>query len=262
MENAAAFRDKIARGQCCLGTCVSFGDPTVAELLSQAGTDFLWIDMEHNPLTLEHVQRHIMATRTGSAAAIVRVGRCDEALIKPLLDNGADGIIVPMVSTAEQARELVSFCRYPPLGSRGFGPRRASRYGRIAGPAYCKQADEAVITIAQIELIEAVKNLDAILETPGLDSIVIGPCDLAGSMGYPGDCSHPRVLKTVDEIVRKARAANVMVGLGTGQDPEVARRWLAQGVQWIAMGSDWSLLVEAGDRMLSGVRSSSSAPIP
>lgn len=254
MENAIKFRQKITRGDSCLGTGVTVCDPTVTELLSQAGMDFVWIDMEHNPLTLEAVQAHIMATRTSDTAAIVRVGACDEALIKPVLDSGADGIIVPMVRTAEDAQRVVSLCRYPPQGRRGFGPRRPARYGRIGGPEFCRLANESVLAIAQIELIEAVENLDAILETPGLDSIVIGACDLAGSMGRPGDCSHPEVLKVVDSVIQKARAANLMVGMGTGQDPVLARSWLAKGVQWIGLGTDWSLLVQVVDQILGDMR--------
>jgi 2-dehydro-3-deoxyglucarate aldolase/4-hydroxy-2-oxoheptanedioate aldolase len=254
VENAIKFRQKIAGGGSCLGMGVTVSDPTVTELLSQAGNDFVWIDMEHNPLTLDAVQAHIMATRTTDTAAIVRVGACDEALIKPVLDSGADGIIVPMVRTAEDAQRVVSLCRYPPEGTRGFGPRRPARYGRIGGPEFCRMANESVLAIVQIELIEAVGNLDAILETPGMDSIVIGACDLAGSMGLPGDCSHPDVLEVVDTVIRKARAANVIVGLATGQDPVVARSWLAKGVQWLTVGTDWSLLVQVVDQVLSEVR--------
>ena len=152
MENAVKFRDKIARGEPCQGLGVTFADPSIAEVLVEAGSDFLFIDMEHNPLTLEAVQGHIMATRASDAAAFVRVGACDQALTKPVLDSGADGIIVPLIRTADDVQQAVALCRYPPQGIRGYGPRRAVRYGRLGGPAFCRQANESVLVIVQIEL--------------------------------------------------------------------------------------------------------------
>ena len=254
MENAVNFRQKINDGGCCLGSGVTFFDSTVAELLSQAGMDFVWIDMEHNALTVEAVQNHIIATRASDAAAIVRVGAGDPTQIKVVLDSGADGVVVPMVRTAEEVRRVVADCRYPPEGRRGFGPRRPSRYGRLGGPEFCRLANESVLVIIQIELIDAVDNLDAILKTPGLDSVVVGPNDLAGSMGFVGQPDHPEVVKVVESIIQKSRAANVMAGLAaTVSDPQ---RWAALGVQWFILGTDWIFLVQAVDQALNDTQTS------
>jgi 2-keto-3-deoxy-L-rhamnonate aldolase RhmA len=254
MENAVKFRQRIAHGLPCLGTGVSFSDPTVAELLCQAGMDFLWIDTEHNPLTSEAVQSHIIATRASDAAALVRVGGLDQALFKPVLDSGADGVIVPLVRTAQDVEEAVALCRYPPQGRRGFGPRRVLRYGQLAIPEFCRLANESVLVIVQIELAEAVDNLDAILETPGLDAIVVGPNDLAGSIGHMGEPNHPQVLDLVEDIVRRARAANVLAGLAIGQDPAAATHWIEKGVQWLCLGVDWALLMESSSQVLRATR--------
>ena len=254
MENAINFRQKIGDGGYCLGTGVTFFDPTVAELLSQAGMDFVWIDMEHNALTVEAVQNHIIATRASNAAAIVRLGSGDSALIKVVLDSGADGVVVAMVRTVDEVQQAVADCRYPPQGTRGFGPRRPSRYGRLGGREFCQLANESVLVVIQIELIDAVDNLDAILKTPGLDSVVVGPNDLAGSMGYVGQPDHPEVTKVVESIIEKSRAANVMAGLAaTVSNPQ---RWTALGVQWFVLGTDWNLLVQAVDQALSDTQTS------
>src|SRR6185369_13551249 len=157
MENAKKMREKIARGQVCYGSYISCTDPVVTEALSSFN-DFFWIDAEHNALSLETIQLHLMATRGSDAAAIVRVPWNDPVLIKPVLDIGADGIIVPFVRTADDVRRAVAACRYPPDGIRGFGPRRASGYGRLGGPEYCRLANESLIVVVQIEHIDAVNN--------------------------------------------------------------------------------------------------------
>ena len=125
------------RGEVCLGTAISFSDPTVTEALCNV-LDFVWIDTEHNPLSLEDVQGHIMATKGTDVLPLVRVPWNDPVLIKPILDIGAAGVIVPMIRTADDVRLAVAACRYPPEGIRGFGPRRPSNYARLGGPEFCK----------------------------------------------------------------------------------------------------------------------------
>ena len=141
MENARFFRDKLATGKTVLGTCITFVDPTVTEALSRV-LDFVWIDTEHNPLSLERVQAHIMATKGTQTTPLVRVPANDPVLIKPVLDIGAAGVIVPLVKTADDVRQAVAACRYPPEGIRGFGPRRPSGYGARGGPEFCQEANE------------------------------------------------------------------------------------------------------------------------
>ena len=133
MKNAAKFTAKMRRGEICLGTGISFTDATVSEAMCGL-LDFVWIDMEHNALSLETVQAHIMATKGSDTTALVRVPSNDAALIKTVLDIGADGVIVPMVRTVDDVRRAVAACRYPPQGMRGFGPRRPIDYGRSAIP--------------------------------------------------------------------------------------------------------------------------------
>jgi 2-dehydro-3-deoxyglucarate aldolase/4-hydroxy-2-oxoheptanedioate aldolase len=253
MENALKFREKLARGQVCLGTNITFRDPTVTEALSGL-LDFVWIDMEHNPLSLADVQGHIMATKGSDCAPLVRVRWNDPVLIKPVLDIGAAGIITPLVQTAEDVRRAVAACRYPPDGIRGFGPRRPSNYGQLGGPEFCKAMNDTIITVAQIEHIRAVECIDDILAVPGLTSLVIGPNDLSGSMGLMGKPRHPDVLRAIETVIAKARKKTVPVGIGIGDDPDTIREWIDKGVNWVSMGGDFTLLLRAAKQVSDQVR--------
>jgi len=252
MENANKFRNKIRDGQVCLGLGISFNDPAVTESLCST-LDFVWIDMEHNGMSLETVQGHIMATKGTDAAPFVRVRWNDPVLIKPVLDIGAAGVIVPMVRTAEEARNAVAACLYPPEGVRGFGPKRPSDYGRQFGPEFCRRANQSIIVIAQIEHIDAIKNIDEILAVSGLTGIVFGPYDLSGSMGHMAEPGHPDVVQAMETVVAKARKTKLFIGIGLG-DSSQAKGWLDQGVNWLLLGVDFSILVKSTTDLARAVR--------
>lgn len=253
MDNANKFRNKLRNGQTCLGSVITFTDATVTEALSGL-LDFVWIDTEHNALSLETVQAHLMATRGTETATLVRVPWNDPVLIKPVLDIGADGVIVPLVRTADDVHRAVAACRYPPDGIRGYGPRRPAHYGRLGGPDFCRLANETIFIAVQIEHIDAVNNMDEIVKVPGLTSIVLGPNDLSGSMGLMGQSRHPEVLRALDIVIAKARQANLFVGIGIGDDPNILMDWVDKGVQWLPMGNDYSLLLRAAQQVSEQVR--------
>jgi 2-dehydro-3-deoxyglucarate aldolase/4-hydroxy-2-oxoheptanedioate aldolase len=240
-------------GEVSLGTGISFTDPTVTEALCNV-VDFVWIDMEHNALSLEAVQGHIMATKGSETTPLVRVAWNDPVLIKPVLDVGAAGIIVPFVRTVDDARRAVAACRYLPEGLRGYGPRRPSNYGRLGGPEFMKAQNEAIITIIQIEHTDALNNLDGILAVPGLTAIVIGSNDLSGSMGHMGEPRHPEVLRAMESVIAKARRTSVFVGIAVGDDVDLLNEWVDKGAQWLAMGGDYSLMLRAAMEVASKVR--------
>jgi 4-hydroxy-2-oxoheptanedioate aldolase len=252
MDNANRFREKIRSGLVCLGTGITFYDPTVTEAMATA-FDFVWIDMEHNALSLESVQNHIMATKGTPATPLVRVPWNDAVLIKPVLDIGAAGIIVPMIRDAGDVRDAVAACLYPPLGIRGIGPRRASNYGRIPEAEFCRMANDTILIIVQIENTDAVRNLHEILAVPGLTSIVVGPGDLAASMGYIGRRSDPQVEHVIERIIVTARGAGVIVGVASGSDPEPLKRYIDVGAQWLALGNDTSLMLQAADDAIAAI---------
>lgn len=253
MQKTRTFIDKMRDGQVCVGTAITYTDATVSEMLAGA-LDFLWIDMEHNALPLDVVQAHLIAAKGADCTPIVRVPWNDPVLIKPVLDIGAPGVIVPLIRTADDARKAVSACLYPPDGIRGYGPRRPSNYARLGGPEFCKAANETMIVIVQIEHIDAVNNLDEILAVPGLAAIVVGANDLSGSMGLMGQSRHPEVLRIIDTVIEKARRAGIPVGTATGSQPEHVAEWVDKGMQWIMIGTDYLLMLERADHVAKLVR--------
>ena len=226
-------------GKCVsIGAVISMSDPTVCELAGDCGMDFCWIDAEHCPLTIETVRDHLLALRGTGCAGFVRVRECDPMIIKPYLDLSPDGIICPMVNTPEQAEAAVAACKYPPVGVRGISVRRANRYGSESLDAYFQHPEKHPMVIVQIEHVDAVRNLDAILKVKGLDSICVGPCDLSASLGCICDMENPELNKVIDEICAKTKKAGLMLGTASGP----LARWQERGVDWIATGLDISLL--------------------
>lgn len=254
MSNPHRFRERLKSGAVCLGSVASFTDPAVSEAMARSGVDFIWIDMEHGGLSVETVQLHIMATQLGGATPLVRVPWNDPVLIKPVLDAGADGIIVPLIRTPADAQKAVAACRYPPDGIRGYGPRRPSNYGRQGGPTFCQAANQHVMVIPQIEHIDAVNSLDEILQTPGIEAIMVGPNDLSGSMGMIAQTGHPKVVEAIEKIIATARRRGVYAGFAGGSGPDDALRWIGKGAQWVAIGADFLFMTRALDADLAQVR--------
>jgi 2-keto-3-deoxy-L-rhamnonate aldolase RhmA len=252
MQNAMRFREKLKDRHVCLGAFITLYDPTVTDALCSV-FDFVWIDMEHNALSVESVQAHIIAAERNSATSLIRVPSHDPTLIKTVLDIGADGIIVPNVRTPEEARRAVAACRYPPEGIRGYGPRRPSGYGRKGGAALCKVANQAILAIVQIEHIDAIRAMDEILAVPGLDSIVFGPNDLSGSMGHMGEPRHPDVLEAMETAAAKTLKSKVSLGIGAGNLDEL-RDWIDKGAEWLAVDDDISFLLNAADESAAKLR--------
>jgi 2-keto-3-deoxy-L-rhamnonate aldolase RhmA len=249
------FREKMNSGGVCLGAGISLTDSAVVEALAPA-IDFVWIDLEHTHLSYESVHNHLIAARAGNVAALVRVRGSDVPHIKPILDIGASGIIVPQVRSAEEVQAVVDACRYAPRGNRGFGPRRASGYGRDSGVAWMQSTNADLFVAVQIENSQALEALDEIVQIEGLDSIALGPYDLSISLGHPGDFSHPTVTGALDTIVTKARAAGKYVGTGMGAYAGNAIEAVTRGVQWIQCGDDYGYMVAYADNLMNEIRKS------
>jgi len=246
-------------GRLCVGASVGFSDPLVSDALADS-VDFIWIDLEHSAMSPEALAGHLLAARSKSVPALVRVPGGTAPFIKPVLDAGADGIIVPQVRSAEEVRDVVGDCRYPPLGRRGYGPRVPSNYGRRGGREYAERANENLFVAVQIETAEAVECLDEIVTIPGLDSVVIGPWDLSSALGVLGNVEHPKVVAAMEMIVKKARAAGLFVGAGMGPDPQYACLMAERGIQWLQVGGDYSYLVNEAERIRSFIRSRFAEP--
>lgn len=231
-----ATKQRIASGGTSLGVFQCVPSQGVSEILSASGVDWVLVDMEHGAIGIESASDMLSAIGRGGATPLVRVPSNDRAAIKRALDAGAFGVMVPMVNTPEEAAEAVASCKYPPLGARGAGPGRASVFGVRMGE-YLAAADAEVMTIVQVEHIDAVRRADAILSTPGVDVAFVGPYDLSYSMGLPGQVGHPDVEAAVQEALAAARRAGVCPGVFC-MDPESAAKRAAQGFRFIALGLD------------------------
>lgn len=249
INNLEKFRDTMA-GRTAIGTVITLSDPAVSELAADAGFDFTWIDAEHAPHTLESIMGHVMAVRGANCAPLVRVPWNEPGIIKPILDLAPAGVIIPMVNTVKAAREAVAACKYPPQGIRGCGVRRGVRYGATPFKDYLKQSESDPMVIVQIEHIEAVKNLDAILKVPGIDSICVGPCDLSGSMGKLNQTDDPEVCRVINEICAKTKEAGLLLGTAGGPLPV----WQQRGVNWIALTSDCGSMFAQSRQILEACR--------
>jgi 2-keto-3-deoxy-L-rhamnonate aldolase RhmA len=253
MRNAANFRQRLSEHKSCLGSVVSFSDATVTEALCSV-MDFVWIDMEHSTLSLAAVQGHVMATNGSKTAALVRVRSNASERIKSVLDLGADGVIAPNITNAAEAQQLVAACLYPPAGFRGYGPRRPAGYGRRGGLEFCQQANQSVIIVAQIEHIDAVNHIEEILAVPGLTSVMIGAYDLSGSMGLMGQPRHAEVVRAAETVIAKAAKAGVFVGIGAGNNPDLALEWMEKGANWVLLADDFQFLLSAADQVCEKIR--------
>lgn len=232
------FSENLAAKRVSLGSIITMSDLTVSELSGDCGMDFAWIDAEHAPHTIEGVQKHLIALRGTGCAGFVRVRANEPMLIKPYLDLAPDGVIIPMVNSAAEAEKAVAACRYPKTGIRGCGVRRATRYGAEDFFDYVKRSETEPLIIIQIEHMDAVRNLDEILEVPGIGSICIGPCDLSGSMGILNQMDDAKLNAVLDEVAAKVKAKGLMLGTAAGDFP----RWKARGVDWFAGISDWGAM--------------------
>ena len=229
------FATRLRRHECLVGTMLTLPAPEVAEMASKCGVDWLFLDGEHGALSMLEWQRLLQAT-AGRCANLLRIPGGGETAVKQALDIGADGIIVPMVNTAEQARDVVRWAKYPPRGERGVGLARAQGYG-LDFARYVETANEETVVVVQAEHIRAVEAIDAIVEVEGLDAVFIGPYDLSASMGLTGQVGHPDVVAAIDAISRACERAGLARGI-FGLDAAQVRPYAESGYSLVCAGVD------------------------
>lgn len=241
---------KLARGEPALGCWQMIGHPTVAELMAAEGFDWLCVDLEHTPIdypTFEHIAR---AVKPAGIDLLARLQGCDPVQAKRVLDAGADGIIVPLVNSRAEAELAVAMAKYPPAGIRGAAFSRAADFGRSFRP-YFDAHNEKVLVVAMIEHRDAVAALDAILSTPGLDAILIGPYDLSCSLGRPGELGHPEVQDALDAILAGCVRHGVPPGLHVvAVDPTAVREAIERGFRFVGCGLDTAFVLHGCRRVL------------
>jgi 4-hydroxy-2-oxoheptanedioate aldolase len=239
------IRERLARESELLhGVLSAIPSAVAAQAIAAAGADFLLVDREHSPIGRESMQAMIAATAGTACAPLVRVPGIDEAEVKSALDAGAEGVVFPMVRSAEDVARCVALLRYPPEGSRGWGPFVAhSRYG--TSPAeYSTTVGPHVTCWAQIETLEAVQSIDAIVRVPGLDVVIVAPFDLSIALGVEGRFDAPVFVEAVEAIERAATAANVPL-CGVAFEARRVGELAARGYRVLLRGIDVFMLREA-----------------
>jgi 4-hydroxy-2-oxoheptanedioate aldolase len=248
----STLKKALAEGRPVIGATVTVPNVDTALTLANAGFDFLWIEMEHGPITLESLRAILLATRGAKAVPITRVPANEIWLAKRVLDAGSLGVVFPFTSTRELAERAVAACRYPPLGDRGFGPGLAlSRYG-MGGADYVKFANENVLVVVIVERREAIENIESIASVPGIDVLFVGVNDLSFSLGVGGRTTDPLVEEALTKVLEAGRRHGIPVGYPTGNPAEINKR-IAQGFRFFQASSDIGLMAGGARDMLSKV---------
>lgn len=254
-----SLRHRMLAGETLIGSWINSGSPIVAELMAGCGFDFLCVDVEHSAVDLPQTQQLFQAIHSGrpDCAAIVRLHGVDYAFVKRYLDAGARGLVAPLVRTREEAALLVQAAKYPPMGLRGVGFCRANAYGlRLADE--CARANDDIFLAVQIEHIDAVRNIDAILSVPGIDAVFIGPYDLTASMGITAQFEHSDYLAARAAILAACHRHGVAPGIHVVQpSPAEVKARMAEGYRFIGYSLDITMLTTVCTEGLAVLRKDS-----
>lgn len=259
MKLPATFRDVLAAAEHPLvGLWTASGSPVAAEIIAGSGADLVLIDGEHGPIGIDGILPLLQAVAAYPVTPIVRVPWNDPVLIKQFLDAGAQNLLVPMVSSADEARAAVRAVRYPGAagereGARGIGSAlaRSARWGRV--PGYVQDADRSVSLTVQIETVAGASDAAEIAAVDGVDALFIGPADLAGAMGHPGNPGHPDVVSAVDGVIDAVRAVGKPVGVNAFRAAD-ADRVAQRGADFVFVSADVTLMVQGSDAAVASFR--------
>lgn len=245
------LKNKLINNKLTIGSWITIGHPSVVDVMATAGFDWLVVDMEHTSIDLTTAHNLIATIQANGMKALVRVSKNEEVIIKRVLDMGADGIVVPMIKSKADALEAIDYAKYPPIGKRGVGLFRAQKYG-MAFDEYKKWVNEELVIIAQIEHYEAVDNIEEIITTDGIDGVIIGPYDLSGSMGYPGEYNREDVKKSIAKVLKACKEKNVPSGFHVIESsPEKLQQRIDEGCTFLAYSVDFFFL---GDSARNGMK--------
>lgn len=238
-----------------IGTHISMTDSIVSEMLGKLGYDFIWIDTEHSEISYTNLRNHLTAVNAGGTPAIVRVSMNDYNHVKRVMEMGPDGILFPMINTAEEAKAAMEFCMYPPEGRRGFGPLRAVSYGIDDMEDFIALANQKTARFIQIETKTAVKNLPEIVKNPYIDGYFFGPCDLSGSIGELNHVFDENTQSLIREAIAILKDAGKPIGVSTGStDPAVTSFWHDLGINLISSGTDYDYIMRGARDNLASMK--------
>jgi 2-keto-3-deoxy-L-rhamnonate aldolase RhmA len=236
---------KLKANDICIGSWIAMDHPWVADIMGQCDFEFLVVELEHSTIDLGALSALFATIELHGVVPLVRLSWNDPIQAKRVLEAGAYGLIVPMVNSKDEAITAVEMTKYPPLGKRSFGLGRAQDFG-FNSQRYFSKANEETIVIVQIESVQGVENIESILDVEGIDGIFIGPYDLSGSMGIPGQLNHPRVVEGRNKVLQMALKKKIVPGIHIvhpdGNDLQTA---INEGFRFIAYGGDILFLGEA-----------------
>jgi 4-hydroxy-2-oxoheptanedioate aldolase len=242
-----AFKRALRAGTPQIGLWSSLSSNYTVEVIAGAGFDWILLDSEHSPADIENLLTQLQAAAPYPTHPVVRIPWNDMVTIKRVLDIGAQSLLVPYVSTADEAKAAVSYTRYPPAGVRGVaGTTRATRFGRI--PDYARRAHDEICLLVQVETQGALDNIEAICGIDGVDGVFIGPADLHASLGHPGEIANPNVKPMIDDAIRRIRKAGKAPGILTPNEAD-ARHWLDCGALFVAVGADVGILARGAEAL-------------
>ena len=245
------IKEKIQKCLPALGGHVHLSDTCITEIFASFDYDYIWVDMEHTTLSPEQVRSHIMAAKAHGCSVFVRVPVDDLTNTKRIIEMNVDGIVFPMVRDYEHAKALIASTLYPPLGTRGCGPKGAVRFGIDDEPAYYKEGHLKLCRFVQIEQKSAALDAERIASIPHLDGCVLGMHDLSGSIGRLGDIFCEENLALANRAIAAFRAAGKTVGISTcATDDQTLSRYRDMGINMITAGADFEYIVKGAESTL------------
>ncbi len=216
----------------------SFGHPSICEVFSRSGVDFLGVDLEHSTISLEQTQQAIAVCHGSGTLVLPRIASHNMEMIKRVLDSGADGIIAPLVSNSSEVENLIKWCKYPPKGTRSYGVATAQGYG-FDFEEYTRFWNESSILIIQIESIQGVENVEELLKFEDVDGIMIGPYDISGSIGVPGQLDHPDVKEACKKVISACQKAGKSCGMHIVEPTDnIVKDAFSDGYTFVVLASD------------------------
>ena len=236
------IKEKMQRGEVSIGSWITLAHPAIAEIMAKAGFDWLAVDMEHSVITIREAEELIRVIDLCDVVPLVRLSANDPVQIKRVMDAGAHGVIVPMVNSVAEAEQAVSAMRYPPQGTRGVGLARAQGYGS-SFDKYLNWVNKESVVIVQVEHVEAVNNLESILSVYGVDGFIVGPYDLSGSLGVPGQFDHPLMKEAMQQIETVGTASGKAPGIHVIEPmPDELKSRIEHGYRFVAYSVDIRML--------------------
>ncbi len=244
MVGLSSLKETLRAGTVTIGSWITLAHPGIAEIMAKAGFDWLVVDLEHSVITIREAEELIRVIELCGVTPLVRLSANDPVQIKRVMDAGAHGVVVPMVTTRDEAEQAVAAVKYPPVGNRGVGLARAQGYG-TRFEEYRAWLEQYSVVVALVEHIKAVENLADILSVEGLDGFIIGPYDMSGSLGVPGDFEHPAMVEALEQVQRVAGNYKVVAGYHVvPPKPDLVIQKVQECYRFIAYSVDMMFLGE------------------